>query len=78
VTYMNHKTTALPAMSPTTALRKVSGLSAARLADKLGCSRANVFQTERRGGGVSVSTLWEWAEAMGYEIEIVAYAKRDG
>ncbi len=70
------KTTVLPVLGPATALRKSSRLSAAALADKLGCSRANVFQTERRGGGISVATLWDWAESMGMELKIVAYPKR--
>lgn len=73
---MSRKTTVLPVLGPAASLRKASRLSAKDLAEKLGCSRANVFQTERRGGGVSLIVLAEWAHVMGYELKIVAYPER--
>src|SRR4051812_11016043 len=73
---MTRKTTILPILAPATALRKASKLSARALGDLLGCSKENVFQTERRGGGASLIVLATWADAMGLELKLVAYPKR--
>jgi hypothetical protein len=66
----------LPHDAPAAALREAACLSLGEVADRLACSRPNVSQTERRGGGISLEALARFAAACDYEIEIVAKRKR--
>ena len=71
---MTRWTTHEPGTPPLRALREAAGLSQGDAAEALGrpntvAARATVSSSERRGD-VLLSTLREWAAALGYEVEI--------
>ncbi len=65
----------LPLDGPLRALREHAGLTQQDLATRRSTQPSTISGAESRGGGIKVETLAEYAESLGYMIEIVARPK---